>query len=277
MGDSHAVYGLRVSGLDVAGLGHRAPESWPHWTIGQVVGPADDAPGMSIWEAQARIGIPGTGELRLDRSRQRITLRTQTRWSGEALLHPGLSPAAAVIAHWMGRSSMHASAVVLDGRAWGIVAERGGGKSTTAALLAARGCPLLTDDLLVVEQQTCFAGPGAVDLRADAAERLGGRALGRLGSRQRWRKPLPIGGFEVPLAGWIELRWSDVLTEVTRVEVADRLLVLSRHAGLPVAGEHLLALADRPMLRLGRPQSAAVWSAGVDRLLEAMSGSRSAP
>ncbi len=276
MGEPHAVYGLRVSGLDVEPAGPRPPESWPHWTIAQVVGPAEDGPGMTIWEAEARIGIPGTGELRLDRSRQRITLFTETQWSGEALLHPGLSPAAAVVAHWMGRSSLHASAVVLDGRAWGLLAERGGGKSTLAALLAARGCPLLTDDLLVVEQETCFGGPGAVDLRADAAERLGGRALGRLGSRERWRKPLPIGALEAPLAGWIELRWSDGPPEVTRLDVGERLLGLSRHAGLPVSGEHLLALADRPMLRLRRPQSTATWSAGVDRLLEALRESATA-
>lgn len=271
MHEPQPAYGLRVSGLDLEGSGREAPESWPEWSLSQIVGPADDRPGLDVWPAEARIGLPGIGEMWLDRQERSITLRANAHWSGEALLHPVLAPAAAVIAHWMRRSSLHAAAVVVDGGAWGLLAERGGGKSTTAALFADRGCGLLTDDLLVAEGETCFAGPAAVDLRAEAAAQLGGRPLGRLGNRERWRKPLPVGALEAPLSGWIELRWSDGPAAVACADVSDRLQILSHHAGLPLSGENLLALADRPMLRFTRPHSVAHWSAPLDQLLERMS------
>jgi len=272
MPPGHAVYGVNLLGLVVEPTGPPAPEAWPRWTIDQIVGPADDSPGMSIWEAHARIGIPGTGELRLRRLERRITLHTGERWSDGALLHPGLSPAAAIIARWMGRSSWHAAAVVIDGSAWGILAERGGGKSTTAALLAGRGCALLTDDLLVVEHGTCFAGPGAVDLREDAAKRLGGVALGQLGTRRRWRKPLPVSMLEAHLTGWIALEWSSGPSEIVTLDVGDRLQILSRHAGLPPSGEHLLELAARPMLRWRRSRSPTGGLPSVHGLLGSLPG-----
>ena len=269
MGEPYGAYGLRIAGLDVVPDGRRAPDAWPLWTMTQTTGAGDETPGMSIWDSTARIGVPGAGEFRLDRERRLIALHATTGWSGEALLHPGLSPAAAVIARWMGRSSLHAAAVVVDGLAWGLLGTRGGGKSTTAALLADLGCPLLTDDLLVVKGETCFAGPATVDLRADAAAHLGGRALGKLGSRERWRKSLPPSPLEAPLAGWVALEWSDGAVEVRPIDVGERIEVLGRHAALPIGGEHLLQLADRPMVRFARPHAPdATVSAGMlaDRL-----------
>lgn len=269
-----AAYGLRIAGLESAGEASRpAPESWPDWKVSQVVDRTDDRPGMSIWDATARIGIPGTGAWHIERGQRRIELRTRAPWSEEALLHPGLSPAAAVVAHWMNRSVVHAAAVVRDGRAWGIMGNRGSGKSTTAALLAELGFQLLTDDLLVVAGETGFAGPGAVDLRTDAARHLGGRPLGRLGGRERWRKAFPLGPLEAPVEGWVVLEPTGGAQRCDALPPAERLAVLSRHCSLPQYGRQLLLLADRPMLRfdLGSRRAGALAQVGglaaaIDRL-----------
>lgn len=49
-----------------------------------------------------------------------------------------------------GLLALHASAVVIDGRAIGIVGPGGAGKSTAATALVLRGHPLVTDDILVL-------------------------------------------------------------------------------------------------------------------------------
>lgn len=51
---------------------------------------------------------------------------------------------------------LHASSVVVDGRAIGLLSHSGHGKSTLAATLVQVGCPLLTDDLLALK----FRGNG---------------------------------------------------------------------------------------------------------------------
>ncbi len=52
-----------------------------------------------------------------------------------------------------GRPALHASAVAVDGQAVGFLATKKGGKSTLAAtLMQEAGCPLLTDDVLVLDE-----------------------------------------------------------------------------------------------------------------------------
>jgi hypothetical protein len=165
---------------------------------------------------------------------------------------------------------MHASAVVIGGRVWALLADRDGGKSTTAALLADRGCALFTDDLLILDGLECFAGPASVDLRAEAAGRLGGASLGVVGNRERWRKAFPVGVLQAPLGGWIELAWSDELVSVDPIEaVADRLALLDRHKSLPMNGEQILDLATVPMFRWSRPRSLGAAGEAVDALIAA--------
>ena len=60
-----------------------------------------------------------------------------------------------VLAYWlerMGICALHASAVVVDGGAVAFMATHQGGKTGLAAAMAAAGAPLLTDDLLPVEE-----------------------------------------------------------------------------------------------------------------------------
>jgi hypothetical protein len=270
---AYAAYGLRLLGVTADdGVGRAtAPEDWETWTVCQEVGPADDAPGMAADADGARVGMPGAGEMRIDRSARTITFATRQALRAEAVLHPGLVPAAAITAWWAGRVAMHASAILVGDRVWGLLADREGGKSTTAALLAERGCGLFADDMLIVEGERCFAGPGSVDLRADPAGALGGRSLGVVGQRERWRKPYANTRVEAPLAGWVSLTWSaDEEVVISEHPVGDRIRELDRHASLPITPDQLLDLALAPMLRLSRPRSLATAAEGADRLLDAL-------
>ena len=56
-----------------------------------------------------------------------------------------------------GVTCLHASAAILEGRAFGVIGSGGMGKSTTAAILARMGLPVLTDDVLaLLDRATVF-------------------------------------------------------------------------------------------------------------------------
>jgi hypothetical protein len=64
-----------------------------------------------------------------------------------------------VLCCWLERAGtpcLHASAVVTGGGAVGFLSHNGGGKSTLAAAMVAGGCPLLSDDVVAVEE--CASG-----------------------------------------------------------------------------------------------------------------------
>jgi hypothetical protein len=74
-----------------------------------------------------------------------------------------LGPGFATILQQRGYLVLHASAVVVGGKAVAFIGWKGKGKSTTAASLYVRGCPLLTDDLLALDGkdgQPVLAHPG---------------------------------------------------------------------------------------------------------------------
>jgi hypothetical protein len=80
----------------------------------------------------------------------------------------------AVLLALRGETTLHASAVTVDGRALAIVGDSGAGKSTLAALLCQRpGVELVTDDLLRLlpkgEQLLCAPGAPDIRLRQSAA------------------------------------------------------------------------------------------------------------
>src|SRR5258708_33002645 len=62
---------------------------------------------------------------------------------------------------------IHASSLVIDGCAFGLVGEPGAGKSTTAAGLIAHGCSILSDDVLALHDRrsTFLAMPGYPRIR----------------------------------------------------------------------------------------------------------------
>lgn len=64
---------------------------------------------------------------------------------------PLLGTVLAVLLHKRGLLVLHASAVEIDGRAVAILGVKGAGKSTTAAMLYARGHTLIADDIVAIE------------------------------------------------------------------------------------------------------------------------------
>lgn len=83
----------------------------------------------------------------------------------------------AVLLHQRGLMVLHASAVIVDGKAIAFLGEKGAGKSTIAAFLQGRGHTLLTDDLVPITfvADKAFAIPGfpRVRLWADSVESIG--------------------------------------------------------------------------------------------------------
>jgi hypothetical protein len=127
-----------------------------------------------------------------------------------------LGPVIGILLRLRGLTSLHASAVAIDGRAVLFVGSQGAGKSTLAAAFATWGVPVLADDTIVLRDQcgTWMASPGYPRLRLwpAAAEAFVGRAgplalmpPGASGSASRYHldltalpagfqpDPLPIG------------------------------------------------------------------------------------
>jgi hypothetical protein len=81
------------------------------------------------------------------------------------------------VLHLRGTTCLHASAVLLAGEAVAFCGASGSGKSTIAAALAARGCALVTDDVLPLPTTSSgiLAGSGLPEIRIypAAANRLG--------------------------------------------------------------------------------------------------------
>jgi hypothetical protein len=159
------------------------------------------------------------------------------------------------------------------------MADSRGGKTSFLAMLALAGAEVLTDDLLVVERGgECVAGPRSLDLRPEVVKQLalGDRAVTPVRSISRRRLPLAPCGGRWPVAGFVELAWGDSVT-VQRLEPAAGLAALARHRrvhGLGAEFAQLLALVDRPILRVARPHGWGSADEAIQRLLETIAGLR---
>jgi hypothetical protein len=200
--------------------------------------------------------------------------------SEDTLLHPLATVPLAILARWRGDITLHAGAFAASGHAWVLLGSRQSGKSTTLALAARRGLPVLADDLVVVRDGRLIAGPRNVDLREDAATHLGAtRDLGDLGSRRRFRVSSPPGPAAAPLGGFFLLDWhdrDDVVVE--RLTLAERVKSLYSLEYVALIGhadpQKILDLAAAPALRVRRPRS---WSASEDMLDRLLAVTSAAP
>jgi hypothetical protein len=220
---------------------------------------------------RAELRLRSGGRVLIDRNAGRASFQIPHPVRPDELVHPYLAPAAAVIGRWLGRESVHAGAVAVDGRALGVVGTRGAGKSSTLAWWALRGGEVLCDDLLVVDGRRTFAGPRSIDLREDAAARLGaGEAIGVTGARERWRLRLaPTAGGHV-LAGFVFLAWGDTVS-VRPLGVGERLERLVPERGIrlePARPDAVLDLAMLPAWEISRPRSWESLPEAGERLLE---------
>ena len=266
-------YGLTLEGVEAAAsLFVTAPATWPRFRISAAVGEARPG-GELVTDGHARLLLRTGGEIEIDRPGAEVRFTVPRGVGPQALVHPYLAPAAAVIARWLGRESFHGGAFVGGEGVWGVLGERELGKSSLLAWLALRGEPVVCDDMLIIADGTAFAGPRSVDLRRETAEELGtGEELGVVGQRERWRVALPPVEPELPFRGWVFLAWGDAV-EVRSVEPSERLARLLHHRGVrlpPADHEALLALAALPALELARPRR---WDSVADageRLLDAV-------
>ena len=274
---ARGTYGVRLVGFeDCDSLGTVPPEA-PPWRIVIEVGAnallgepehvAADSAVLHFGDgssARASREPPG-GSVRLFLSRN--VARCD-------LAHPYLSVTGMLDAYWGDGLGLHAGAVVIDGRAWVIVAAKGGGKTTTLALLDRAGHPVLADDLSVVGPQLeVHRGPRFLDLRQDVAERLAiGEDRGYIGMRRRWRHRISDAPLTAPLGGVVVPVWGDPF--VDPVQGAGRLEALAPSVSIRVPGRWeplLLEMASAvPVLVWSRPQRLDDAEAGITRLLDAV-------
>jgi hypothetical protein len=269
------VYGLRLAGLPAAGdLLIDLPDDWPLLTIERAT--SGQRPiAERLTPDHATLWLSGGGFAQLDRTALTARMRVPEGTSDAALVHPYLAPVALVTSWWLGRTGFHGGAIVADGGVWAVLGEKTAGKSTLLASLALAGIDVMSDDVLIFDGGSALAGPRSIDLRADAAQRLGvGEPLGEVGARERWRLSLGAVPASLPMRGWLTLGWGDAVT-VAPVRGHERLAALLPHQGVRIGSpdpSDLLELAALPHWQVIRPRAWDALAALNDRLLEAIAG-----
>jgi hypothetical protein len=248
---------------------------WPEWSIlWEPTGfPESGVSVVEEWSpSHARVAAHPGGVADIDRATMTTTIHMPRRPTPEEIVHPLLASTATIAAHWLGRTPLHAGAFVFDGRVWGLLGDKGAGKTSTLMELHRLGIPVVADDVLVVDaaSATAFVGPRCLDLRRDAHEHFReGRPLGIVGTRARWRVDLPEALPEFPLAGWVLLEWAQE-TRLWQPTAAIRMTALAAHRALIAKGSHeqgLLDLVTSPMVVFGRPKGWVHLDGALDVLL----------
>jgi hypothetical protein len=269
-------YGLALRGLEAARRWLvEAPRTWPVFAVDVEIGNAQERE-ERVLGGRAELLLRTGGELHVDADARTILFRLPGVVDAGALAHPFLAPAAEVTAHLMGRESFHAGAVAAQGGAWAVVGERGAGKSSTLAALAAAGYGVVADDVLVLDGGSVLAGPRAIDLRRETAQHLGvGDPIGIAGGRERWRLHLAGVEPELPLRGWIFLAWGGAgIRRLRGPETLER-LAASRGVNLPPPiPAALLTLAALPAYEVSRAGGMESLDATAQAVLEIASGAR---
>lgn len=216
-----------------------------------------DPPVDVRWEVgRARFGLRGGGRIDIATDPATVSLHLPGPVPPECVVQPHLSSAAAAFNLWDRAAAIHGGAFIHDGHAWILVGDKGAGKTSTLALLAEAGFPILADDLSIWRDGSVLAGPRCVDLRADAAAALGiGRPLGHIGSRQRWRLDIPDAGTAAPLGGLLRLEWAE-RTALCELGLREALSAVLGNHPLPVEvvpSAATLDVAAAPVFSWARP------------------------
>ncbi|HEV2674710.1 MAG TPA: serine kinase [Aliidongia sp.] len=226
---------------------------------------------LLLLEGIGRFLVRPDGEIRLERSEEGC------RADVEAAL---VSVVAGAVLHQRASLPLHASCVLIDGRAVAITAPSGTGKSTLAAALVSAGHRLLTDDICVIrfaEDGTAMAVPGAPRLRLydDSANAVGQGSktlpiAGTVRDKRGWDRPLTDHA-PLPLAAILRLERAATagLERLTGVSAINPMqdIIYRAPLGLRLGrGRELFRgltrLADKvPIYRLTRPE-------GLDSLAE---------
>jgi hypothetical protein len=181
-------------------------EAPPPLGLAQYIAPLRDPKGhptLAVWEAGGgrffRLRYADGTEFLVSRSGARVW----GTWPDPLTLDDTaiyvLGPILGFVLRLRGAVCLHASAVALAGRAVALVGQAGAGKSTTAAAFARRGVPVVSDDVVPLDDRgaSLWAQPGHPRLRlwSDSAQILFGApdALPRL--TPNWEKLyLDLGG-----------------------------------------------------------------------------------
>jgi hypothetical protein len=146
------------------------------------LGPVDvERPAAGQWRIEAAPGdvrgwIPEGGGFHV-RDGRRIVIDPMPGADERALRLGIVGPLLGVVLTQLGRFVLHASSVVIDGRAVAFSGPSGRGKSTLATALARAGHPLVADDITVIDttggRPVVLPGFARVKLWPDSANVLG--------------------------------------------------------------------------------------------------------
>ena len=132
------------------------PRPWRTWYSGPVA-PGSTRPVLEVLslahEEGFRFRYADGIEFLVDRSEGRIWADWRQGMSFDDAAAHLVGPILGFLQRLAGCTVLHASSVVVDKQAIALFGPSGAGKSTTAAALAARGYPVLTDDLCVVREE----------------------------------------------------------------------------------------------------------------------------
>lgn len=181
----YTVYGLTVaSEIPLAGLAEGRGEPDVVVQRGEVQAQADRTVQAGCFQADAeRIFLyqPKAGLLLAEHGHT-LTVEVPPDHDAHFMTSVVLGRGLAAILHQRGVLTLHASAVVHEGRGLAFVGERGQGKSTTTAAFLRHGARLITDDLLPVRldengHPLVFSGgsrlklwPASLDLTDDSEQ-----------------------------------------------------------------------------------------------------------
>lgn len=270
-------YGLTLTDAPDTSFLTAAGDDWPMWSLRYADEPCSAPIAEFVNAEHALIRTQPAGSASISKH-QATTVLTAERGAGHAFVHPHLTSTAVVAAEWSGRLAFHGGAFVdSQMRAWGVLGDRGAGKSSAMAWCATHEIPVIADDLVVTDGMSVFSGPRCVDLRKSAAHHFGiGVDIGFVGSRRRWRHRTEQVQAEYPLAGWIILRW-DASIGLTPLPVAETARRLAANRALLLGQQHpvpwLHAIAA-PTFTFGRPKD---WAAVDDAMIELIRGVTPAP
>jgi len=217
--------------------------------------------------AEYLLNLPGTGRI-LVRQGSKVTIDADPAADAVDVRAFLVSTVQAVLWHQRGLLPLHACVVALDGRALALAGPAAAGKSTLAAILSAKGCRVLSDDVCVLDVRE----GGVMALPVSPHLRLWSDALDHLG--------IPAGALPRTLSAKEQFLMVDKAGALREPQKLAAVVVLTRRSGgalslmriqgsLAVGALRDMVHTRRPARALGRDPEI---FAGLTRLAAADAG-----